>query len=607
MDFNEIDSKNKEPDLKFIEKSVDRYINLIQYLLFTNKKESISFDNLLNETFLMLPNNLKSFVNQTNNKKFLATVNEKSDTKSYNTFCFNLLNKLNLKLGIKIAFINEKYFDKTFLSTPVNGHSNLNNDKEITDNCTFILLYQGTNLIFNFGHQDITALQKLSNYIFEIDNNTYKNLHIIIFKNAWELNEARNVNNANVYKRSFFTSFDKICSKVFELNKTAYEETFSIDWDFGKSLNKFNNPEYIQYKAKLFNSVIVDNIPVGQETPNLYKLTFITEDTIDILPGQFIMIDTLRERQSELSKSYHPHVVDSISNVTPTIHNDLGSKKISYLKRPFGIYKTYYENFSDDYLSKLNLEKDLATILYTVKPNKFEILYKVLEGGVGTRELTKIVKNDKIEILAPLGKIFDLREILIEDFDEIHIIGGGVGIAPLVYLVQVLRYFNLNVKAFIGVEKYSSLKYNDINIKSFTSSGKNAKIYVDDLKLLGLTENSDIYVSIQSKTEEKQNIDIKNVFIGSLITEPYAEYVKNHNKLKILTFTCGPLPMMRKVHDITAQYNSKSFVLMEKRMGCGIGVCFSCVCKTIINGENHNSRVCIDGPIIESKLINWNE
>jgi dihydroorotate dehydrogenase electron transfer subunit len=46
---------------------------------------------------------------------------------------------------------------------------------------------------------------------------------------------------------------------------------------------------------------------------------------------------------------------------------------------------------------------------------------------------------------------------------------------------------------------------------------------------------------------------------------------------------------------------------MEKRMACGIGVCFSCVCQTIVNGEKHNSRVCIDGPIIESKQINWNE
>ena len=579
----------------------------MQYLESKSRNESISIDNLLNETFVILPKSIKAFANYTDIKKLRASINKEPGTKSYNTFCFNLLNILNISLGIEICYVNEAYFDSTFLSSTETGHTIINNDKEITDNSAFILKYKSTNLIFSFGHQDNKNLQNLSYHIYAIDNNNYKNIHIIIFKNAGELNEARKISNANVYKRSFFTSFDKICRKVIEIDKVAYEEIFSIEWEYVKNIDRNINEEILQNIADLYNSVIVDNIPVGKEGSKLYKLTFITEDTIDILPGQFIMIDTFKERQKEILKSYQPHVISSISNVTPDNHNDLGTKQISYLKRPFGIYRTYYENFSNDYLSKLDLDKKLATILYTVKPNKFEILYKVLDGGVGTNELIKIAKDDKIEILAPLGSVFDLREMMREDFDEIHIVGGGVGIAPLVYLVQTLRSFNFKVKAFIGVEKYSSLAYNDVNAKSFASTGKNAKIYVDDLKMLGLSENSDIYVSIQSDSTEKQKIDIENVFMGSLVTEPYAEYLKNHTKLKILTFTCGPLPMMHKVHDITAQYNIKSYVLMEKRMACGIGVCFSCVCKTIVNGENHYSRVCIDGPIIESRLINWNE
>jgi dihydroorotate dehydrogenase electron transfer subunit len=531
----------------------------------------------------------------------------KPGTKSYNTLCFNLLNYLNISLGIEICYINEKYFNSTFLSSEVSGHSTLNNDDKIADNCAFILRYKSTNLVFSFGHQNKKNLQKLSGHIYKIDNNNYKNLHIIIFRNEQELNEARKLSNANVYKRSFFTSFDKICTKVLEIDKVNYEKTFSTKWKYIKSTDKPENEEILPDMVNLHNSVIVDNIPVGEESSKLYKLTFITEDTIDILPGQFIMIDTLKERQKEILKSYQPREIGSVSNVTPDIHNDLGTKPISYLKRPFGIFRTYYENFSNDYLSKLDLERTLATILYTVKPNKFEILYKVLEGGVGTNELTKIAKEDKIEILAPLGSVFDLRELLKEDFDEIHIVGGGVGMAPLVYLIQALRYFNHKVKAFIGIEKYSSLAYNDVNENSFTGTGKNAKIYVDDLIMLGLSENSDIYVSIQDDKGEKQKIDIKNVFMGSMVTGPYEEYLKNHNKLNVVTFTCGPLPMMHKVHDITSRYNIKSYVLMEKRMACGIGVCFSCVCQTIVNGVKHNSRVCIDGPIIESKQINWNE
>ena len=581
-------------DKGLIEKELIRYLRLAKYITLKNTNESISQDKLLSKTFAILPVSIKNkFENLTDNAEFRAVINENPiDTKAYHTFCFNILNCLTAKLDIEICEVNEKYFDCTFLSSKGNNHSNLVKDKQITENCAFIIKNTSTNLIFSFGHQDRDILQNLSNYIYKMDNNNYKNIHIIIFKNSEELNDARKLSKSKIYKRCFFTSFDNICRKAIEIDKEFYEKVFSIKWEYVKSRH---NPKNM---ASLHDIIIEDNIPVGKADSKLYKLTFKTEDAIDICPGQFIMINTLRE-QKERSKTYKPNVVKSISDIKPDIQNDLITKQISYLKRPFGIYRAYYENFSDDYLSKLSIEQSLAAILFTVKPNKFEIIYKVLDGGVGTNELTKVVKGDNIQILAPLGKIFDVRELLKEDFDEIHIIGGGVGIAPLAYIVQTLRYLNIKVKAFIGVEDYNSLIYKNIK-------GRNAKIYVDDLKLLGLS-GSDIYVSFLCDTREKRKIDIQNAFTGNLVTEPFSEYLKKHNNLKILTFTCGPIPMMQKVHDITSQYNIKSYVLMEKRMACGIGVCFSCVCKTSVNGEDHYSRVCIDGPIIESKQIKWNE
>jgi dihydroorotate dehydrogenase electron transfer subunit len=582
-----------------------RYIELLKYFKYDKINSPEHIDDLLNNAFAIFPKSNGDFLSEyIENKEFRNLAGKKlSNKKSYNTFCFNILSLLFEKLGDRICFINKKYFDSSFLSLNSNYQSFIIQDEIISENCAFVVKSKKTNLIFSFGHLSQKKLNDLSNYIYLIDNNKYENIHIIIFKNSVELNEARRLNKANVYKRCFFTSFEIICSKAIEINKESYKKTFSLNWDF------YHNKPKNLHEANLHKINIIDNIPVGTEESKLYKMTFESKDSIDILPGQFIMIDTLRERQTEFSGRLQPKIHNSISSVHPSFHNDLNTNRLSYLKRPFGIYRTYNENFSYDCSSKLILEKEWSSILYTIKPNKFEILYKVLDGGVGTNELTKLVKDDKIEILAPLGKIFDLREILKEEIDEVHIVGGGVGIAPLVYLVQILRFFGIRVKAFIGVEKYSSLTYFDADIdpQSFTGSGRNAKIYVDDLRFLGLSETSDIYLSILSDADDEQTIDIRNVFKGCFITEPYANYVKEHQNSNILTFTCGPTPMMHKVHNIASQYNIKSFVLMEKRMACGIGVCFSCVCKTVENGENHYSRVCIDGPIIESKQINWNE
>ncbi|MBN2275121.1 MAG: hypothetical protein JXK95_12360 [Bacteroidales bacterium] len=523
-----------------------------------------------------------------------------TNEKSYNTLCFNVLNILLGKLDIQICYINRRLFNTVSLAGNLNGHSDLDKDQIVMANCAFIAKNKKTNFIFSFGHQGVDRLQKLSHYVFSIDDNKFKNIHIIIFKDSDALDEARQINKASTYKRSFFTSFYAICEKALEIDRKTYDKLLDNEQGCNKSLHNYKS------LASLHKIEIIDNIPVGNKDHKIYKLAFISDDAVDILPGQFIMISTLKE-QKAMSKYYKPKILTSLSESVPDILNNLQTRQISFLKRPFGIYRTYHENFDHDYLLKLNIEKELVSVLYIIKARKFEIVYKVLENGIGTNELTRLTEGDKLEILAPLGKIFDLRELVKEDIDEIHIVGGGVGIAPLVYLVQMLRYLNIKTKAFVGVEDYDALIYKNNRVKGHKGPGTDSKIYIDDLTDLGLSRSSDIFLSFLCNTDREQITDLNNVFNGNLVTEPYAEYIKQHKHLKIYTFSCGPVSMMKKVHELTAQYNIKSYVLMEKRMACGIGVCFSCVCKTIKNGETHNSRVCIEGPIIESKQIDWNE
>ena len=583
---------------KLAKKEIVRYIEFVKYFEFHDHNKPQSIDRVMRQTRVMLPGRLRNeLAKYTDGKEYSALIKKKlTNKKAYNAFCFAVLNILARRLEIETCYLNPNCFHTTFLSSRLNGQSSLVKDKTVKDHCAFILRTKTTNLIFSFGHQGTKNLHELSDHIVSIDKNAYKNIHIILFRNNKELHAARQANKANAYNRCFFTSFTEIGEKAIELDKESYEKIFSIRRNVGKTVRKLNNT------ASLYDVQIIDNIPVGKESFKLYKLAFKTDDPIDITPGQFVMISTSKEKDE-----FKPRMVNAMLKIKPAIHNDLQAKQRSYLKRPFGIYRTYERNFGHDFYSKLQLDKRLAAILYTAIPDSFEIVYKVLDKGVGTNELTRLVKGDHVKILAPLGKVFDFRELVKEELDEIHIVGGGVGIAPLVYLVQVLRVLNFRVKAFVGVEDIHTLVYKNANTKGYTGSVRDAKIYIDDLKMLGLSEASDIYVSLLCNTVEEKFNGIKNLFKGSLVTEPYAEYLKKHRHLRIQTFTCGPLPMMEKVHHIAAQYNIKAYVLMEKRMACGIGVCFSCVCRTLLNGKPQYSRVCIDGPIIESNQINWNE
>jgi dihydroorotate dehydrogenase electron transfer subunit len=133
---------------------------------------------------------------------------------------------------------------------------------------------------------------------------------------------------------------------------------------------------------------------------------------------------------------------------------------------------------------------------------------------------------------------------------------------------------------------------------------KEASIYIGDLENIGLTRN-DIYVSNENEATSDK-IDPSHQYSG-FVTDQYEKYLKNlKGSHKILAFSCGPIPMMKHLHNaITKKYNIPLYVLLEKRMACGIGVCLSCVCRKKEHGNEKYVRVCTDGPLFNAKDIVW--
>jgi len=75
---------------------------------------------------------------------------------------------------------------------------------------------------------------------------------------------------------------------------------------------------------------------------------------------------------------------------------------------------------------------------------------------------------------------------------------------------------------------------------------------------------------------------------------------------RVVAFTCGPNRMMELVAEIAQQAGVRLLVLLEKRMACGIGVCFSCVQKVRRpNGTEDYARICTEGPLFDAKDILW--
>ncbi len=190
--------------------------------------------------------------------------------------------------------------------------------------------------------------------------------------------------------------------------------------------------------------------------------------------------------------------------------------------------------------------------------NHFVIVYKVV--GKGTKLLSELApvtdgegkKAQTLDILGPLGNGYPICE----KENEVLIIGGGVGIPPLLELAKRYRQTGAEVKCVLGFNDGQSVFYEN----EFKSFGANVYIATVD---------------------------------GSYGTKGTAlDAIEKNNLNCDFVCACGPVPMLKAVE---AKYK-KGYMSFEARMACGIGACMACVAKDK-KEENLYHRICKEGPV----------
>ena len=88
-------------------------------------------------------------------------------------------------------------------------------------------------------------------------------------------------------------------------------------------------------------------------------------------------------------------------------------------------------------------------------------------------------------------------------------------------------------------------------------------------------------------------------FVDALVRE---ELERNSDYTAVLA--CGPKPMLRSVAKVAEAMGVPCQVSMEERMGCGVGACLVCACKS---ADGHQKHVCKDGPVFDSKEVSWDD
>lgn len=193
--------------------------------------------------------------------------------------------------------------------------------------------------------------------------------------------------------------------------------------------------------------------------------------------------------------------------------------------------------------------------VYDVDDEKISFLYQIV--GQGTKHLSKLGENDELQIMGPLGNGFDVERIK----GKIAVVSGGIGIAPLVYLIKKLTDCEIDL--------YSGFKTVDYSVDSVEK-------YVNKINL----------------STESGNIGHKGYITDLLNPKEYETVI-----------CCGPEIMMKKVISMCNDTRTPVYVSMENHMACGIGACLVCTCKT----KGGNKRTCKDGPVFDGKDLIFND
>ncbi|MCK9203048.1 MAG: dihydroorotate dehydrogenase electron transfer subunit [Bacteroidales bacterium] len=209
---------------------------------------------------------------------------------------------------------------------------------------------------------------------------------------------------------------------------------------------------------------------------------------------------------------------------------------VTFLRRPFSIHA-------------VNFTQNILKLLIQIK-------------GEGTRHLSTLREGEKLNLIFPLGNSFTIPHT-----KEVLLIGGGCGVAPLLFLAQFLNQQQIKPSILLGFRTKDDI----FEIEEYSRYGK-------------------VFISTDDGSEGEKGLVVDH----SLFQKERLPFKK--------IYCCGPEAMMKFVDRIAKFHHIDCEVSLENTMACGFGVCLCCIAPT----DKGNERVCTEGPVFNTKrLAGW--
>jgi dihydroorotate dehydrogenase electron transfer subunit len=237
----------------------------------------------------------------------------------------------------------------------------------------------------------------------------------------------------------------------------------------------------------------------------------------------------------------------------------------------------------------LPMRRPLSIMRVDANAGWVEFLYKVV--GTGTRALARRIPGETVSMIGPIGAAFSPDR----ERPRTLLLGGGVGIPPMVFLADRLRADkHWQPVVMMGSEVPFPFRARP---SRFMLPGMPEGV----IAAMPLMEDWDIpsrLVSLQGYPgcHEGYITDLARLWLNALPADARHE---------VSLFACGPHPMLAATAALAREYDLPCQVSLEEYMACAVGGCAGCTVRINTSDGPAMKRVCVDGPVFDAQAVDW--
>jgi len=239
--------------------------------------------------------------------------------------------------------------------------------------------------------------------------------------------------------------------------------------------------------------------------------------------------------------------------------------------------------------AELPMRRPLSIMLADATAGTIDILYKVV--GAGLDKLSRQRVGTRLSLLGPIGRGFTASA----DRPRSLLIGGGVGIPPMIFLADALR-------------RRTDARWQPLVLMGseipFPFRARPSTLLIPAMPA-GVIAGMPLLEDWGMPSRLASLAGFPGCFEGyvTALAEVWLATLEPQALAETAIYACGPTPMLKAVAGLARRYGVPAQVSLEEFMACAVGGCAGCAVPVLIDGALTMKRVCVDGPVFDANTV----